>query len=208
MSSDPKLDANYRDLCVAAGHLFIMFARLEGTLSAALKLHLANRMSQDDPDPETAALPSAIYGSMRFKSARDAMKRIMTTEATPAAAQVFVLSTFEQIGHIEDLRDKIAHHQVVPAYEGAEGYWQVTDAVVTRDVRNPRVWVFDVDAVANAAMDLVQAGKRLGGHRVGSRLFVSPEFETAPATWLYKPSMLKLVSRNKATSPLTPSRSR
>jgi hypothetical protein len=203
MADPSERDAQYAKLCQAAGHLFIMFGRLEGTLTAALKLHLAMRM-KGDPGSAEVALTSAVYGSMRFKAIRDTIKRIMHVEQTPEAQAEFVLHVFEQVGHIENLRDKIAHHLVVPAYEGAGAYWQVTDAVVTRDIRKPQVWVFDVDAVERAAVDLVLVERRLGGHLVGAKLFTSPEFSTSPVSWLYTPSMLKLVPQSKLKSPLGP----
>jgi len=170
-----------------------------------LKLHLGSRMSGEKMSVEAVALSSAIYGSMRFRAARDIIKRIMKTEGTPKPAMDFALKVFEQVGHIEDLRDRIAHHAVVPAYKGAEEYWQVTDAMSTKDIREPKVYVFSEEAVVKAALDLIVAGDRLGGTVVGPKLFADSDFDVSPPPWLYRPSMLKLVPQNKLRSPLGPS---
>lgn len=151
---------------------------------------------------QAVGLASAIYGSMRFSAARDIIKRIMKTEETPKPLSDFVLGIFEQAGHIQDLRDRIAHHTVAPAYKGADEYWQVTDAMTTKNIKEPKVYVFSENAVALAADDLVLAGDRLGTALVGPRLFISDGFDASPPPWQYRPSMLKLVPQNKLRNPL------
>jgi hypothetical protein len=164
-----------------------------------LKLHLANRICGNAKAVDDIALSSAIYGSMRFKAARDTIKRIMKTEATPKPIENFVLSAFEHIGHIETFRDCIAHQTTVPAIEG-RGFWQVTDTITTRTVKDPKVRVFTSDAVVAAALDLVNAANRLGGNLIGDRLYAG-EFDVSPVSWQYKPSMLKLVPQSKMRNP-------
>lgn len=198
-SSDSEFNQDYRELCMGIGHLFITFARLEGVLTATLKLHLANRISGKAKEAEDIVLSSAIYGSMRFKAARDTIKRIMTTEDTPQPVVKFVLSVFEHVGHIETFRDYIAHQTTVPAIEG-RGHWQVTDSITTRTVKDPQVRVFTLDAVVAAASDLVTAGNRLGGGLIGKRLY-GDGFDASPVSWQYTPSMLRLVPRNKMRDP-------
>ncbi|MGB5020167.1 hypothetical protein [Sphingorhabdus sp.] len=198
-SSKIELDQDYRELCMAVGHLFITFSRLEGTLAATLKLHLANQICGNAKSVNDIALSSAIYGGMRFKSARDTIKRIMTTENTPKEVEKFVLSIFEHVGHIETFRDHIAHQTTVPAIEG-RGIWQVSDSITTRTIKEPKVRLFTVEAVVSAANDLATASNRLGGHVVGDRLY-EDGFEISPVTWQYKSSMLKLVPQNKMRNP-------
>ena len=84
-----------------------MFGRLEGTLTAALKLHLAMRMKDGNPSASEVALTSAVYGSMRFKAIRDTIKRIMHVEETPKRNADFVRLLFEHVGHVENLRDNV-----------------------------------------------------------------------------------------------------
>lgn len=197
---EQSLDYKYRELCFVVGHLFITFAQLETTLGAMLKIHLAGAMG-DHLNHEKVSLASAIYGGMRFGTARDAIKRIAVAERVADRTLNRALEAFAHVGHIQDLRDKIAHHTLVPAFEGADAYWQVTDATVTRDIRNPKVYVFDSEALLHAAADLTLAGKRFGGPVKTGHILRTFEENREPFAWRYKPSMLKLVPRSKLRWP-------
>jgi hypothetical protein len=200
-SSNPSHNQDYRDLCTCIGHLFITFARLEGVLAAQLKLHLAFRIQGEKAEHEDIILSSAIYGGMRFKAARDTVKRLMAAEGTPKLTENFVLKVFEHVAHIETFRDMIAHQQLVPAIEGPS-FWQLTDAVTTKTIKAPKIYVFDADLVFLAAQDLVTAADRLGSHQSSKRLFSDQDFDTSPVQWVYMPSKLKLIPQNKMRSPL------
>lgn len=186
------LNAEYADLCNAAGHLFIMFGRLEGTLSAVLRLHLGNQLAV--VDGSMVALPAAIYGSMRFKAARDTMKRIMNLQKVPDETKRFVLGVFEHVGHIETFRDYLAHQILAPAVEGSP-FWQVNDTVTTRDTSKPKVYLFTAEAIRAAGDDLLTASERLGNSNLTRKLFEG--LDGAPVPWRYKPSMLALVPQSK-----------
>jgi hypothetical protein len=188
-----QFQRDYQELCLVIGHLFITFARLEGSLAAMLKLHLANKMG-DILDLERLALSSAIYGGMRFSQARDTIKRLATVEKVDQKATALALKTFAHIGHIQSLRDMIAHQQLVPAYEGAGASWQLVDSVTTRDIKNPKVYVFNTEAVGLAAEDLNTAAHRFGGEAKRGHILVALERDLSPIVWRYKPSMLRLVS--------------
>jgi hypothetical protein len=195
-SLDQALHEEYRHLCLAVGHLFITFARLEGCLSSILKLHLADAMG-GMTDKRKVRLSSAIYGSMRFAAARDTIKRLAAAESVSEQTVTFANSIFAHVGAIQDLRDRIAHHQIVPAFEGAGAYWQVSDQIATRDIRRPKVYVFDSVAVVSAANDLNTAAVRLGGPAKSGHVLQAVERDLQPIAWLYKPSMLRLVSLNE-----------
>jgi hypothetical protein len=193
---EPSLDevdqAQYATLCTAVGHLFITFARLEGVLASMLKLHLAGDMG-DMTDIAKVAKSSAIYGSLRFKAARDSIKRIATVEGAAEKTFSFVLSVFEQVAHIEDLRDKIAHHQLVPSTSGQPDRWVIHDATVTRDIRKPKVYVIHTNSIVLAAMDLNTAAARLGSGARPGHILIAAEDDLSSISWLYAPSMLKLI---------------
>lgn len=198
-SQDDNLNAKYREFCTAVGHLFISFGRLEGTLSAILRLHLANNFADHLGQREAVRMSSAIYGSLRFKAARDTLRRLSKAEGVSDDVEKFLDAVFTQVGHIEVLRDKLAHHVVVAsADEEAEGYWQVSDQAVTRDLSKIKVYVFDDDAVVAAAFDLIAVGHRLGGYKQGTNLFTKDALSLEPIAWQYKPSMLKQVRRGTA----------
>lgn len=194
-STDDGLNAEYRLYCLNIGHLLTHFSRLENLLTSVLKLHLALNIGSPN-EPRSMRIASAIYGSMRFKASRDTIKRLLEAEGAPKDRVTFVESLFTQISHIESLRDKIAHQLVVPAHADLGGYWQVSDMVNTRNIRNLQVWVFDTDALEAAAMDLDEIGNLLGNKPVNDRLFDQlPDFKLP--SWRYKPSMLKLVPHSK-----------
>jgi hypothetical protein len=196
MAYSPNEDLNekYRELCQAIGHLFISFGRLEGTLSATLRLHLANNFADHLNQQESVGLSSAIYGSMRFKTARDTLRRLAKAEGVSPEVDTFLDSVFSHIGNVEALRDKLAHQVVIAAADPAlGGYWQVSDQVVTRDIKNVQIFVFDTEAVLAGARDLVAAAHRLGGQIQRIKLFEQPAFDLSPIAWQYKPAMLKRV---------------
>ena len=200
-SNDPErdVDAEYRELCSVVGHLFMAFSRLEGALAALLKLHLGDKLPKDSHVQQT--LPSAVYGSMRFKAARDTLKRVMGVERTPDATRKFVSGVFEQIASIESLRDMLAHQQTVPADEGWP-FWQITDLMSTRDIPNTKIYIITPSDISKAADDLVNVGLRLGSNSALKGIFTGDGFDISPIPWLYKPSMLKLLHQHKGRLPL------
>jgi hypothetical protein len=203
VSTDESLNEKYRELCCAVGNLFITFGRLEGTLSAILRLHLANNFAEHLSDHEGVALSGAIYGSMRFKAARDTLRRLAKAEGTTEKTNAFLDDVFGQIGHIENLRDKIAHQTVIPVpdeHATPDEYWQVSDQTVTRDIKKLKIYVFNTDAIIAAAQDLVTSAACLGNYSQGKKLFESVVPE--PVSWRYKPSMLKHVRLGTARTRL------
>jgi hypothetical protein len=166
-----------------------------------LKLHLANKMG-DIPDVERLALSSAIYGGMRLTQARDTIKRLAKVEQVDTKTIDFVLDAFSHIAHIQSLRDKIAHQTLAPAFEGAGASWQLVDSVTTRNVREPKVYVFDIEAVALAADDLNMAVHRITGEAIHGHILRGLERDISRIPWQYKQSMLRLVPQSELRKPL------
>jgi hypothetical protein len=195
------LDEEYRKFCLNVGHLFTSFARFENMLLACMKLHLMKNIDHGTDDQKRSAkLASAIYGSMRIKASRDAINRILKAESAPAELKSYVTKIFSQVGHIENLRDQIAHQQVVPAHSDMDGYWQVSNHATTRDLTEIKFYVFDTNVVFDAASDLTLAGECLACEPITDRLFAGLTDFSQPA-WRYKPSMLKLVPHSKLRIP-------
>ena len=197
------LDNEYRKYCLNVGHLFTGFARLETLLSACLRLHLMNNIDDSGDTNRPARLAGAIYGGMRFKASRDVIKRVLKAEKASADLLQYVTDIFAQAGHIEDLRDKIAHQQVAPAHDDMDGYWQVSDHASTKDLTNIKFYVFDTKIIFDAALDLELVGESLADRPITNRLFAGLT-DFSPPAWRYKPSMLKLVPRSKLTAPPPP----
>lgn len=182
---------DYARLCTAVGRLFLNFGQLEGVLAATLRLHLAGKIN---PKVEKGLpLASAIYGGMRFKAARDTIKRVMEQENSPARVQKFVMDVMAHLKAIETFRDKLAHQLVVPVHDDhltSDGDWQVADHIVSRDIRNPLIYVFKIEMVEAAADDLMAAANRFGKQAKVDKLFDAVDLSAM--TWRYKPSALKL----------------
>ena len=199
--------ADYDQFCREVGKLILGFGNLENTLSICLKWHLRDAMIILKPN-HAASLSSAVYGSMRFKSSRDTIKRILKAERAGDQLAAFLAGAFVQMAHIEELRDKIAHQAVIEPRESHSGQWEAWDVFTTRDPENDRVWSFSLDAVAMAADDshafVERISTYLDVHRenVNSTLFGN--LDVSPIAWRYKPSTLKLLPRSKRRGPRSP----
>lgn len=195
----PDAADEYRLYCANVGHLFTAFARLETTLTGSLKLHLAINIEKPGT-PRAMKLASAIYGSMRYKASRDAIKRILAAESASKSLVAHIEGVFAHVGHIENFRDKIAHQSVSAALNGKDGFWQVSDVVNTRDLVKTQVWAFDTSAVGAAANDLFLAEAIIGGRPVAGKIFDGLT-DLSPPTWRYKSSMLKPVPQSRLIVP-------
>lgn len=190
----------YQKLCLSVGHMFVTFARLEGALTAMLKLHLADKMG-DILDLERVGLASAIYGGMRFNTIKDTIKRLAAAEGVDRHTQEFANAAFSHLAHIQSFRDMIAHQQLVPAFEGAGAAWQLVDSITTRKIKEPKIYVFETSAVGCAAEDLNLAAHRFGGEAKPGHILQSLERDLSPIEWFYRPSMLRLISQSELRSP-------
>lgn len=193
------LEAEYQNYSLNLGHLINTFGRMESLLTSALKLHLAMNIGSPT-DTRAMQLASAIYGSMRLRAARDTVKRVLDADDAPTARRARVEKVFEQLGHIESLRDKLAHQIVTPAHSDLGAYWQVSDHVTTRKLKQIKVWVFDTAAISHAAADLDKAAHFLGAMPISDRLFSHLD-EAALPNWKYNASMLREVPHSKLRVP-------
>lgn len=204
MTGNPDESDDYDDLCVALGHLILGFGNLEQSLSIVLKWHLRDAMVISKPDL-AASLSSAVYGSMRFKAARDTIKRILAAENASPQLVSFLSDAFAHAGHLEELRDKLAHQAVVPPNESHSGAWEVWDIFTTRDTNNRKAWAFSADSVAKAAHDTHQLVLRISAFLDGQRSNFSfrlfENLSVEPIPWRYKPSMLALLPRSSCRDP-------
>lgn len=201
-SPDETLGDEYRIYCGNVGHLFAGFARLETTLTSTLKLHLAINI-EEPGTPRAMKLASAIYGSLRYKASRDAVKRILTAESASKEMVAYIEAVFAQVGHVENLRDKIAHQTVSAAHNPKDGLWQVSDVVNTRDLVKTQVWAFDTTAVGAAANDLFLAEAIIGGRYVSGKLFAGLT-DLSPPAWRYRQTMLRSVPQSRLIAPQAP----
>jgi hypothetical protein len=194
----PEERDKFAELCAAAGGLFLMWAALESELSATLRYVLTRRMR----GKQGLVISSAILGSMRMKHSRDAMKRLVTELGYSQRILDFHESFFAQIGHIGDLRDKLAHHMVRPLNGGLS--WTVSDLAATRSFSNAKLYEFETESVSFAAHDLADAIVLI------EQYFPKGARRSAPQlpSWRYKPSMLKLLTSKKRTSPQAQKRQR
>ena len=207
MNIEPIDDAQgaiYIELCAQVGHLFLSFANLEGVLTGALKLHMAESIDVDEGSPRAIKLASAVYGSMRFTQSRDTIKRVISTEPPAPEKLAALTDIFAQIGHVLAFRDMLAHQSLQRATQRIDGTWRLSNLFTTKDVTKPLVYEFQLTAINAAASDLVTATGLLGRQRMTSCLIDGLIGDPSQTAWRYKPSMLKLVPRSKLNFPQEP----
>jgi hypothetical protein len=193
--TDAELNAEYQRYCLAAGHLFTHWGCWEQLLTGTLKLHLAMNIG-DPADTHSIKLASAIYGSLRFSSSRETVKRLLKVEKAPAERISFMDAIFMQAKHIENFRNRLSHDVVVPSALNMGGYWQVTDAVNSRDLAALNVWVFDTAALHQAAHDLDVMTTLIGSYPITNALFSGVTSYVLPE-WAFRADSLKLIPRSR-----------
>lgn len=201
MAPDPA--RHYDTLTRVTGSLFLGWARLEGSLAALLRQHLAQAL--DMPQIiDGLNFAAAIFGSARFKALRDTLKRIATVTGSSQDTLAFMDEFFAHLGHIESLRDKLAHQQIMPRNDTIDGVWMVADYVTTRDFRNVKKYEFTADTVLDASRDVLDAAWKTTGLLVPHVIDENfpGEFNLEQPAWRYKPSSLVLLPRNTKPSPL------
>ncbi len=208
MSQSPyhvsSLDDEYKNLCVVVGHLFLTFGRLEGVLSAVLRVHLSNRLSPTSEGSYDIGIPAAVYGSMRYSNLKDTVNRITSYEEMPAVQKSFLGSIFKQCGDIQALRDVIAHQQMM-GFDKSTDAWEWAGLTTTRDPKNTPIYQITANSISHAAWDLGIASDRIGVLQTEPKL-LQPNLNIEPISWRYKPSMLSLqlhdaVSSSQARKP-------
>lgn len=192
----------YRELCLHVGYLFMTWASFENTLSGVLKLHLANVISEDPNETSTIAMSSAIFGSMRFKAARDAINRIIASQPPKPLKAGKLGKIFEHIGNVEKFRDYFAHQSIQPTGQSLDGRWQITTMMTAKDLSKVQFFQFTTDAVEKAWTDVNLAMSALTDRDVtGVSLIDSLIGDDPLPAWHYKPSLLKPVHHSKASPP-------
>lgn len=169
----------------------ISFANLENVMTAMLKIHLGRRL---DPEGESSAsmrLASTIYGAMRFKVSRDAVKRLMRVEMVGEEAIQVAGKLWDQIGNIQSLRDMIAHQSLEPR-EAISDEWILTEFFTDRHIDEPKRYRVKTIEIGFASSDLIAAAGTISRVIAGGDL-VSFASAALPA-WRYKPSMLRSLS--------------
>lgn len=190
---------HYQLFCTAVGRLFLMWARLEGSLAAGLRLHLESRVMPDSKARARRAVQTAaaIYGSMRFSSSRDTMRRIAAQEDFGPKAMQFFDDTFAHLGNVAKLRDLIAHQLLLEEEEEDDERWQFTDVTTTKTILDATTYEITTTAVFNAANDAKMASDRLGGFLL---MPATGKWDLTPFAWLYKPAMLKPLPKKRPRS--------
>lgn len=185
-------------LQMAVGALILEFADLENAVAAGLRLHLTFRL-QPESDTNALAIAAAVYGSMRLKTSTLIMRRVMVQEnVCPEALKLFD-DVFAHAGHINDLRDKLAHQSLRAASADPEGHWAVDNLTTTRDLHRKQEYEFYTSDVVAAHCDLQTIREVTSGllPHPGIREKAVPK---SPA-WRYKPQSLKLVRRENQRAP-------
>lgn len=185
--------SHFARLCTASGALFLAFAKLEGAISAGLRLHLSLALDKDQKF-DALDYSSGAFGSMRYGVSRDIMRKIMASVGESKKTLALYDEYHQHIGHISTLRNKLAHQSLVEDPRHPES-WLISDLLTTRVMSARNEYQIYTQDVMRAAEDLETAlllNKRFLRHRA---LKLGPPDEL-PA-WKYKPSSLRHVNRKK-----------
>jgi hypothetical protein len=175
-------------MCEATGRLVLTFAQIETVLSAGLRFNLSNKVGAA-PAGNPTGIAAAVYGSMRFKAARDTINRLVHEEGALTERQTEVLGAmFEHIAHIANLRDKLAHQYATNQDDGGD-VWLLSDSFTTRRFHARQTWRIAAIDVHWAALDLA-AARRIFMNNLGGGVLFKKLPETPP-TWRYKPTALE-----------------
>lgn len=182
------------NLYLTSGALFLQFAKLESILALELRTHLVGRLSERNLS--AYKLAGAVYGSARFSSSRDTIKRLAADEGQPPQKLRFMSDLFDHLGHIANLRDKLAHHHV--RWSGRREVWLVSDLVTTRRIAEYKTYEFHTLIVGEAVLDLHWATSHLSKLRLLETRKFGP-YDLRQPPWQYKPSSLKLIRRKSGS---------
>lgn len=102
---------------------------------------------------------------------------------------------FEQIAHIANLRDKLAHQHMTPHPDNSD-CTLISDGYSTRKLSAHQTWQVGIADIDNAADDLLAARRWFGSSDQSGTLF--KKIPASPPTWRYRPSSLELLDPETA----------
>lgn len=198
-----RLQAEY---FYALGRFMHSFSMLEVGVNDLITIHVADSISTDWAKLD---LVKSIIGGLRFKPARDTLKRLPRVSRFDDETREEVDRIFKHVGEIHFLRDRLAHNAAGPVKVGDEWWFASSNQVNIREGEDLEVIRFTVEMLHNAADDLFRADALLrrnvdGLNRMLSRVarVTDPDYAARlrepPAPWLYKPSQLR---RSRPKSP-------
>ena len=151
----------------------------------------------------------AVLGGMRMAALRDTVKRLLRVFEASGAEIAAIDKVFAQLGDIQFLRDRLAHHWTRPME--SDGMWRNDDFANVRELSKSQKFTFHISALTAATEDLESIKWYIDPlfepyvtEKVQGRDKLNP-FEL-PA-WQYKSSMLirdRPISGGKKPQPRQP----
>jgi len=170
----------------ALGRLNDAFTAAEIDLTACIKL-LATR---DMPEPQ-ADIVVALIGGMRMKAAKDIINRLLRVCGQSKATQEHISKVFGQLGEIQWLRDRLAHHLTMRTGKGISTPKPFINSGIDTYLELDKVvtFGFDVEALDAATADLMVIPDHLG--TIWEAILANlPAPTLALPSWRYRASML------------------
>lgn len=175
--------AQRRAFFEAYGEFFYVYTDVEHYLNVIIR-RVAFKHTVDEP--ESKRLIAAVTGGSRMSPAKDTMKRIMRVLKADKGTRVHVDGLFAQLGHIQWLRDRLAHN--LTEIEQGPPFFNFDFALI-REVDRAEDVAFGIEAIEAAVEDL---------HFIGGELLSLDEAllptgkprPFRPLAWRYKPELL------------------
>ena len=161
------------------------FTGLEHMLTCAIK----NTLSKQLKDGTDEWLINAIVGSMRMSPAKSTVQRILRVQNASKVRQDIVEKAFAHLGHIERLRNRLAHNRTVLRGTDERHAFVNYDFASATELSKSEFIAFQPMTIRLASEDLA-AITQLVDDLMSMHHGTIPDANLQLPTWRYKPDAL------------------
>jgi hypothetical protein len=185
---------------LALGNFNHAFTRLESTLTCCIKNTLKREM-RDDGDEWVI---NAVVGGLRIGAAKAIIQRLLRTFGATKDHQLLLQAIFAQSGHIEWLRNRIAHNATLLRGTDEKHFFVNVDFASAAEPEKSEYVGFQPGVIRCATQDLIAITRAVDDLFSMLQTLIPMQNIELPS-WQYKPAMLvrhrpKLIGNRKRYS--------
>ena len=171
---------------MALGEFYHAYTSLEHHLTCCVRNAVTGHTAAGSKE---FRLTVAVLGGLRMAPAKDTIKRILRVIRADKEVRRFFDDVFSQLGEIQWLRDRLAHHITYCVTTSEPHRWHNEDYAAAREMEKIEGIEFDLATIQNATRDLEAI-------KFGTDGVITPLLRGDPITalqapaWHYKPSQL------------------
>jgi hypothetical protein len=170
---------------LALGNFNHAFTSLESLLTCCVKNTLRRQMREDGDE----WVINAVVGGLRISNAKAIVQRLVRALGATKDNQVLVQSVFAQSGHIEWLRNRIAHNATLLRGTDTKNFFVNVDFASASEPEKSEFVGFKPGVIRCATQDLFEI-KRVVDDLFSMLHGSIPEAKIVLSSWQYKPAML------------------